>query len=711
MKNSLITLLILIMSCHFGFTQSVSGVFNSDFNELTIIQNGNQVTGTYKYRGGRIEGTVSGRTITGWWYQDNGKGKMVFEFNSEFTEFTGKWGNNDAVPSGKWNGTRIGGQVVSGLTTVGHTNESSNLVLINGIYNSDFNELTIIQNGNQVTGTYKYRNGRIEGTLNGRTLTGWWYQDNGKGKMIFEFNSDLSGFTGKWGNSDATPTGKWNGTKIGGSQFTSAEQQNKQQNPQSSVPKSTSDAPAVKSSKQNTVSNNAEVSANDLPKKNKVQVNETQNAIETEATAANIKRRPLNATETSLVENAKRDLDKAITNEGITDNERTKMVVKSAKTLKEYGQPAAFPDGDIPLKNNREKEYRRIKAEVIYANDLRDLLSDALLAEQLSMINSLQIEVVEDQITLLIPGKVPFELSKDLVGTVFGLNITEGFNGGKQQDAKDLVQKFRDLATTKQLVSEVEKLYALQKELMNKAHEDLKSAEVLQEHLRKAYQDADNSSFTFKEFSPRGVAKGSRSPVAEAGDNAGKQGDGKGLWVLVETINYDGKKDLDNTNQGGVYHVTGSSSPGNYNYDWKYLGKTDNYYDPPVLNGESCSIKCTVSNPPKVMEAGEIITLNLSLSFTAQNLSYFTSNASISANFDKWDTQPGFSTGANKSFVNSAGKSSFKIDTYKTVKVYSVNETVTAAAPTGANGNRIALRTIFFPGARMGTSYIYEWKY
>ena len=249
MKHSLITLLILTMSCHFGFTQSVSGVFNSDFHELTIIQNGNQVTGTYKYRGGRIEGTVSGRTITGWWYQDNGKGKMVFEFNSEFTEFTGKWGNNDAVPSGKWNGTRIGGQVVSGLTTVGHTNESSNLVLINGIYNSDFNELTIIQNGNQVTGTYKYRNGRIEGTLNGRTLTGWWYQDNGKGKMIFEFNSDLSGFTGKWGNSDATPTGKWNGTKIGGSQFTSAEQQNKQQNPQSSVPKSTSDAPAVKSSK------------------------------------------------------------------------------------------------------------------------------------------------------------------------------------------------------------------------------------------------------------------------------------------------------------------------------------------------------------------------------------------------------------------------------------------------------------------------------
>ncbi len=707
MKKNLITLLILMMSYHFGFSQSVSGIFNSDFNELTITQNGNSVTGTYKYRSGRIEGTLSGRTLTGFWVQDNGKGKIIFEFNSDFSEFTGKWGYNDAIPSSKWNGKRIGGTVGGQITPV--IEEAK----INGVFSSDFNELTINQNGNSVTGTYKHRNGRIEGTLSSRTLTGWWYQDNGKGKMIFEFNSDLSGFTGKWGNNDALPSDKWNGTKIGGSQLSSGEQQNTQQNPQASVPKSTSEAPAAKSSKQNTGLNNAEVSANDLPQKNKIQVNETQNAIENEATAANIKRRPLNATETSLVENAKRDLGKAITDEGITDSERTKMVVKSAKTLKEYGQPSAFPDGDIPLKTNREKEYKRIEAEVTYANNLRVLLSDALLSEQLSMINALQIEVVEEQITLLIPGKAPFDLSKDLVGTVFGINFTEGVSGGKVQDAKDLVQKFRDLATTKELVKDVEKLYLLQQGKMKKAYQDIAKAETIQNQLRKDFQDAYNSVFTFKEFTPSGVLTGTRTSGAATGDNAntGNQGEGKGLWVLVETINYDGKADIDNTNKRGVYQVSGSISPGSYNYDWKYLGKTDTYYDPPVLNGESYSIKCTVSNPPKVMEAGELITLNLSLAFTAQNLSYFTGNATASADFDKWDTEPGFSSGANKSFVNSAGKSSFKIDTYKTVKVYSVKEVVTAKAPAGVRDIRIALRTIFFPGAIMGTSYIYEWKY
>ena len=84
-----------------------------------------------------------------------------------------------------------------------------------GIYKTDFNEMTISQTGNRVTGTYKYSNGRIEGTLNGRTLTGWWYQSNGKGRLIFEFNADFSAFTGKWSYNDAQPSSGWNGTRIG----------------------------------------------------------------------------------------------------------------------------------------------------------------------------------------------------------------------------------------------------------------------------------------------------------------------------------------------------------------------------------------------------------------------------------------------------------------------------------------------------------------
>jgi len=701
MKLNLATLAILLLTCYFGFSQNTSGVYSTDFKEMTLSQSGNKVTGTYKHNNGRVEGTLNGRTLTGLWSQDNGKGKFVFEFNSDFSGYTGKWGYNDAAPSAKWNGTRLGGTQAPTTSDEGH---------LNGVYNTDFKELTMNQNGNKVTGTYKHNNGRVEGTLNGRILTGLWFQDNGKGKFVFEFNPDYSGYTGKWGYNDAVPSAKWNGTKIGVSQESATKPQNTQQKPQASATKATPEAPASKSSNPNAGLNNAEIAINDSPQKNKIQQQEANVSAEPEKATTNIKRRPLDATEKSLVENAKRDLGKAITDEGIADSERTKLVEKSAKTLKEYGEPAAFPDGDIPLKTNREKDYKRIEAEVVYANDLRAVLSDALLAEQLKIINSMQIEVVEDQISLLIPGKAPFDLSKDLVGTVFGINFTEGVGGGKVQDAKDLVQKFRDLATTKGLVKDVEKLYLLQQGKMNKAHLDIAKAETLQNQLRKAYQNAGNSAFTFKAFTPSGVP--SASNASNSGNsNTNNQGDSKGLWVLVETINHDGKTEIDNTNKNGVYKVSGSCAPGSYNYDWKYLGKADSYYNPPLLSGESYSIKCTVSNPPKVMDAGEVISLNLSLSFTAQNLSYYTPNAIVSADFDKWDTKPGFASGASVSFLNSAGKSSFKISTHKSVKVYSVNEKVTAKAPSGVRDIRIALRTSFNPGARMGTSYIYQWKY
>jgi len=573
-----------------------------------------------------------------------------------------------------------------------------------GTYTTDFKEMTISQSGNKVTGTYKHLNGRVEGTLNGHTLTGLWFQDNGKGKMIFEFNSDYSAFTGKWGYNEATPSGKWNGTRIAAGETTTKPLQTVQQQTQSSTQKSTYGASEAQSSQAKDNLNKANPVSGTVQQKNKPKVNVTE--TEPNVTPANSNRKPLNEHEKSLVKEAKKDLEKAITEEDFTDAERTKMVVKSAKTLKEYGQPAAFPVGDIPLKTSREKDYKRIQAEVVSANNLRKLLSEALLAEQMSLINSMQIDIVEEQIKILIPGKAPFDLSKDLVGTIFNISITEGMSGGQQQGAKDLVQKYRDLALTNEFVADIEKLYLQQQDLMNKAYLNIEKAEKLQAQLRKSYQDAENSTFTFREYLPAGV-----SPAPNTSSSTASKGQGKGLWVLVQTIEYDGKTDLDNTNKNGVYQVSGSGSDGAYIYTWKYLGKADSYYNPPLLSDENSTIKCTVSAPPKVMDAGEVISLTVKMSFTAQKLSYFSSGATVSADFDKADVKPGFSSGSNISFVNNAGKSSFKINTHKSVKIYSVDEKVTATAPSGVKDMHIALRALFNPGAKMGTCYIYEWKY
>lgn len=193
--------------------QGATGVYQSDFGVLMLQQNGPSVTGTYEHAGGRVEGVLIGRTLTGWWYQTNGKGRLTFVFSEDFSSFAGKWSYENAEPSSPWNGKRSGSLIAP-----------PNLVQpsppppppIAGIYDTDFNEMTLRLEGNRVSGTYKYSDGRIEGTLEGRTLTGWWYQSNGKGRLIFTFSESFDSFVGKWSYEGAEPSGQWNGRKKSG---------------------------------------------------------------------------------------------------------------------------------------------------------------------------------------------------------------------------------------------------------------------------------------------------------------------------------------------------------------------------------------------------------------------------------------------------------------------------------------------------------------
>ncbi|MFH2059419.1 MAG: hypothetical protein ABIJ59_11030 [Pseudomonadota bacterium] len=85
---------------------------------------------------------------------------------------------------------------------------------IQGVYQTDSSEMSLQMTGNKVNGSYHYKGGKIDGILQGNTLTGTWKQTNAKGRMEFVFSSDFSSFTGKWGYDNATPSKKWNGRKI-----------------------------------------------------------------------------------------------------------------------------------------------------------------------------------------------------------------------------------------------------------------------------------------------------------------------------------------------------------------------------------------------------------------------------------------------------------------------------------------------------------------
>ncbi len=202
------------------FGQGLSVVYETDFGELTIQQNASIVTGTYVTGAGRIEATLSGRTLSGWWYQTNGKGRLVFIFSEDFSSFTGKWSYDSAEPSRQWNGKRTGGGGLLGAPNLAQPAPPPPPVA--GIYDTDFKEMTLQLSGTKVTGTYTHADGRVEGTLEGRTLTGWWYQNNGKGRFVFFFSESFDSFTGKWGYNDAEPTGQWNGKKKASSPSTAS---------------------------------------------------------------------------------------------------------------------------------------------------------------------------------------------------------------------------------------------------------------------------------------------------------------------------------------------------------------------------------------------------------------------------------------------------------------------------------------------------------
>lgn len=210
--------------------------------------------------------------------------------------------------------------------------------------------------------------------------------------------------------------------------------------------------------------------------------------------------RPLKDFEKAWIEEENQNLRKAITQESMSEADRTATVRKNAVKLKAYGQPMAFPEGDIPLKVNLERKVRLAMARSVYTNDLRGVFSNLLMQDQLRMINSIQIEVAEEQIKFVIPGNGAFEVSKEVIGNVFDWTITEGVHGGKIGNTKDLVQKFKNLASSKQFLAELNRVYAEEKDLLNSLYGKLIAAEALQTKLRVIYIETYNGSFVDKDF-------------------------------------------------------------------------------------------------------------------------------------------------------------------------------------------------------------------
>lgn len=153
----------------------------------------------------------------------------------------------------------------------------------------------------------------------------------------------------------------------------------------------------------------------------------------------------------SIVE-AKSQLANALSNPDMSDEQRIAIIKRSAVTLKEYCRPSAWPEGEIPLSVWMNGQHQQCEDEIVSLSDIVLKMTDTSLDQKMKLINTMQLEVIDNQIQMLIPGSTPIQLASDVVSSVFNINFAEGVTGGKRKDAKDLVDRFKKLAADGKLL-------------------------------------------------------------------------------------------------------------------------------------------------------------------------------------------------------------------------------------------------------------------
>ena len=96
---------------------SWTGIWETNFGDMELVQEGSTVTGSYTHDQGRISGTVSGNTFTGTWSEapsyspSNDAGGVQLVMAEGCTSFRGSWryGHDKTSWDGDWTGTRARG--------------------------------------------------------------------------------------------------------------------------------------------------------------------------------------------------------------------------------------------------------------------------------------------------------------------------------------------------------------------------------------------------------------------------------------------------------------------------------------------------------------------------------------------------------------------------------------------------------------------------
>jgi len=209
----------------------------------------------------------------------------------------------------------------------------------------------------------------------------------------------------------------------------------------------------------------------------------------------------LSEQETQWVLEAQGELKQAISDPDMDESERIRMIERSAKTLKEYGQPWAYPKGIIPLQELMDNNYTQCQTNIKEWSDFSLKMTHKSLEEKLQIINQLQVEVGERQLQMLIPGgNAAVSLSMEFVNTFFDVNIVDGFTNGQAGNARDLKNRLMELVKRKQLFDRVDQMIKDDKTSLLELDKDRKLIRILENKWESIYRNATASTFTIEGY-------------------------------------------------------------------------------------------------------------------------------------------------------------------------------------------------------------------
>ena len=190
--------------------------------EVKLVQNGNEVTGSFGGSLGQIWGRIEGDTIFYNWQEGgstSGKGKWIVKPGGN--EIAGVW-SHTWRGSGEWYLTKIEAAPIIDVSGTYIVDISGSKSLMRRLVRRPVTEIKLevelVQNGNQITITYDGERGKIYGDIDGDTILIEWSNEGfGKGKLTIKPGSnELVGIfysTGS-GGYKAQGNGELNLTKI-----------------------------------------------------------------------------------------------------------------------------------------------------------------------------------------------------------------------------------------------------------------------------------------------------------------------------------------------------------------------------------------------------------------------------------------------------------------------------------------------------------------